>query len=179
MAERKPIQKKTRFEVFKRDLFTCQYCGAKPPTAILEVDHVDPVKNGGGNSIHNLITACFDCNRGKSDRLLSVLPETLERRAEVLAEKEAQIKAYNKLLKAQKRREEKGIDQVQSVFQETYETRQFKATFRTSVRNFLSKLPQQVVDDAMSRACSRTDNADDATRYFCGICWNIIREGVK
>jgi CRISPR/Cas system Type II protein with McrA/HNH and RuvC-like nuclease domain len=179
MAERKPLQKKIRFDVFKRDMFTCQYCGSKPPAVVLEVDHIDPVKNGGDNNIHNLITACFDCNRGKSDRLLSVIPESLERRAEVLAEKEEQIKAFNKLVKAQKRREEKAIDQVQQVFRETYEDRQFTSTFRTSVRNFLAKLPQHIVDDAMSRACSRTQNANDATRYFCGICWNIIREGAK
>lgn len=179
MAERKPIQKKTRFEVFKRDLFTCQYCGAKPPTAILEVDHVDPVKNGGGNSIHNLITACFDCNRGKSDRLLSVLPETLERRAEVLAEKEAQIKAYNKILKAKANREKKAIDYIQGVFQQSYANHQFTPDFRNSVRNFLSELPLDIVEYSMTRACIRTPTAEDAVKYFCGICWNKIKGGQK
>lgn len=34
-----------RFEVFKRDNFTCRYCGQAPPTAILEVDHIIPSKN--------------------------------------------------------------------------------------------------------------------------------------
>ena len=41
MAERKPIGKKMRFEVFKRDKFTCQYCGRKAPDVILEVDHIN------------------------------------------------------------------------------------------------------------------------------------------
>ena len=34
MAERKPISKKTRFEIFKRDGFSCRYCGAHPPEAV-------------------------------------------------------------------------------------------------------------------------------------------------
>ena len=71
MGERKAISKKLRFEVFKRDNFTCQYCGKSAPDVILEVDHINPVKNGGDNNIMNLITACFDCNRGKGKRKLT------------------------------------------------------------------------------------------------------------
>ncbi len=71
MAERKPISKKTRFEVFKRDRFTCQYCGRMSPDVILEVDHIKPVAEGGTNRITNLITSCRDCNRGKGKRKLS------------------------------------------------------------------------------------------------------------
>ena len=71
MQKRKSISKKTRFEVFKRDSFTCQYCGAKAPDAILEIDHLNPVKHGGDNDLLNLITSCFVCNRGKSHRKLS------------------------------------------------------------------------------------------------------------
>lgn len=47
MAKREPLSKGIRFEVFKRDNFTCQYCGAKAPDVILEVDHINPVKLGG------------------------------------------------------------------------------------------------------------------------------------
>jgi 5-methylcytosine-specific restriction endonuclease McrA len=36
------ISKKLRFEVFKRDNFTCQYCGRETPEVILEADHVIP-----------------------------------------------------------------------------------------------------------------------------------------
>jgi hypothetical protein len=70
MTERKSLTKKTRFEVFKRDNFTCQYCGRKAPDVILEIDHIKPVKNGGNNDIINLITSCFECNRGKGGREL-------------------------------------------------------------------------------------------------------------
>lgn len=68
--ERKSIPKKTRFEVFKRDKFTCQYCGRSAPDVILEVDHIDPVANGGSNDVLNLVTACSECNRGKGARTL-------------------------------------------------------------------------------------------------------------
>jgi len=71
MAERKSLSKKVRFEIFKRDSFTCQYCGSKAPDVILEVDHILPVKEGGSNDIMNLITSCFNCNRGKRDKKLS------------------------------------------------------------------------------------------------------------
>lgn len=71
MAERKSLSKKLRFEVFKRDSFTCQYCGSKAPDSVLEIDHINPVAKGGKNELLNLVTSCFNCNRGKSDRKLS------------------------------------------------------------------------------------------------------------
>lgn len=71
MAERKPISKKIRFEVFKRDHFTCQYCGRMSPDVVLEVDHIKPVAKGGTNDIMNLVTSCGECNRGKRDIELS------------------------------------------------------------------------------------------------------------
>lgn len=70
-TKRKPIPKNVRFEVFKRDSFTCQYCGAQAPEVILEIDHITPVAKGGDNTILNLITSCRDCNRGKRDRELN------------------------------------------------------------------------------------------------------------
>lgn len=57
--------------MFKRDSFTCQYCGGEAPDVILNVDHIVPVAKGGGNGLTNLVTSCFDCNSGKKDRELS------------------------------------------------------------------------------------------------------------
>lgn len=71
MGERQPIPKSVRFEVLKRDKFTCQYCGREAPDVTLEIDHIVPVSKGGDNSITNLVTSCRDCNRGKSNRELS------------------------------------------------------------------------------------------------------------
>lgn len=80
---RKPIGKKARFEIFKRDRFTCQYCGASAPDVILHVDHIDPVAKGGGNDILNLVTSCADCNSGKSDRRLDDHSELARQRAQL------------------------------------------------------------------------------------------------
>ncbi len=70
MAVRKTLSKRVRFEIFKRDSFTCRYCGAQAPTVVLEIDHIEPVAKGGSNHALNLITSCSGCNRGKSDRRL-------------------------------------------------------------------------------------------------------------
>jgi len=87
MVERKPLSKKIRFEVFKRDSFTCQYCGSKAPDVILEIDHIKPVAKGGKNEIINLVTSCFDCNRGKSKNELSD-DSIVERQRKQIEEKE-------------------------------------------------------------------------------------------
>lgn len=79
-TNRKGIPQSVRFEVFKRDKFKCQYCGRYAPDVILEVDHILPVSKGGKNEIINLLTSCFDCNIGKSDKLLSDETSILKQR---------------------------------------------------------------------------------------------------
>lgn len=68
--DRKAIPKGVRFDVFKRDSFKCQYCGATSPDILLQIDHIHPVSKGGVNDVTNLITACQPCNSGKSDKTL-------------------------------------------------------------------------------------------------------------
>lgn len=65
------VSKSVRFEIFARDVFTCQYCGKRPPEVVLEVDHIHPVSKGGDDELINLITSCFDCNRGKRAKVIS------------------------------------------------------------------------------------------------------------
>lgn len=55
-----------RFEVLRRDNFTCRYCGASAPDVKLEVDHVVPQSRGGSDAPWNLVASCETCNRGKS-----------------------------------------------------------------------------------------------------------------
>jgi len=62
-----------RFDILRRDGFTCRYCGRNGNSATLEVDHIDPKANGGLDAEENLVTACFPCNRGKRD-VRGVLP---------------------------------------------------------------------------------------------------------
>jgi hypothetical protein len=59
------ISKRRRFLVLQRDGFRCRYCGLRSPEAVLEVDHITAVANGGRDDFDNLITSCRDCNRGK------------------------------------------------------------------------------------------------------------------
>jgi hypothetical protein len=59
------ISKATRIRVFRRDMYTCRYCGGQPPDVRLVIDHIIPVARGGSAHESNLATACHDCNSGK------------------------------------------------------------------------------------------------------------------
>jgi hypothetical protein len=87
VTKRKNIGTKLRFEVFKRDSFTCQYCGRSAPDVILEIDHISPVSKGGDNDVMNLVTSCWGCNSGKGDRELD--DDT------VIAKQRAQLEELN------------------------------------------------------------------------------------
>lgn len=67
-----PISKTDRFRILTRDNHTCQYCGKKAPDAVLEIDHKVPVSKGGTNKHSNLVTSCFECNRGKGSKELGL-----------------------------------------------------------------------------------------------------------
>ena len=57
----------TRFNVFLRDKFSCQYCGSKNE---LTFDHLLPRSKGGKTNWENVVTACSSCNVQKGGRLL-------------------------------------------------------------------------------------------------------------
>lgn len=57
-----------RWKVLVRDKFTCQYCGRTPQQGvILHVDHIIPRSKGGQDVKENFVTACEDCNIGKTN----------------------------------------------------------------------------------------------------------------
>lgn len=58
----------SRRNVFKRDHYTCQYCGAQPGSEELTLDHVVPRAQGGVSSWTNCVLACMACNKRKADR---------------------------------------------------------------------------------------------------------------
>jgi 5-methylcytosine-specific restriction endonuclease McrA len=64
-ASRRPAF--TRFNVFLRDRFTCQYCGDQFPTHELTFDHVSPRSKGGRTTWQNVVTACACCNLRKAN----------------------------------------------------------------------------------------------------------------
>ena len=59
-------RKLTRMEVFRRDQYTCQYCGKKVKQ--LTLDHVIPRYRGGQHTWENVVSACVSCNRNKAGR---------------------------------------------------------------------------------------------------------------
>lgn len=58
----------SRRNLFKRDNMQCQYCGCKPGSSELTVDHVSPVSHGGKSTWENCVLACVDCNSRKANR---------------------------------------------------------------------------------------------------------------
>tara|TARA_B100001029_G_scaffold73760_1_gene60260 strand:+ start:297 stop:866 length:570 start_codon:yes stop_codon:yes gene_type:complete len=67
----------TRFNVFLRDKFSCQYCGDKKD---LTFDHLLPRSKGGKTDWHNVVTACSACNVQKGGRLLKFSGMTLNQK---------------------------------------------------------------------------------------------------
>ncbi|KIU48394.1 HNH endonuclease [Bradyrhizobium elkanii] len=56
----------TRFNVFLRDRFRCQYCGEQQLRGELTFDHVVPRADGGQTSWSNIVAACSPCNARKA-----------------------------------------------------------------------------------------------------------------
>jgi len=177
--KRKQLSKKARFEVFKRDGFVCHYCGAKPPQALLQVDHILPVSKGGTNDFDNLITSCQACNLGKSNTLLNDVKPDMRNAIREMKERESQIEEYRKYVKKAKRRLDVGVGDIESIFQETFPDLEFADSFRITIKSqFLANLDVDECMAAMVKACGMMENkgGDAAIKYFCGICWRTIKK---
>ena len=70
IKKRKRTPNFSRYGIFYRDKWTCQYCGKKGTGKTLTFDHVLPRKHGGVTSWTNIVTACQPCNRKKGSLLL-------------------------------------------------------------------------------------------------------------
>lgn len=172
MAKRKSLSKKTRFEIFKRDQFTCQYCGSTPPHVVLHVDHINPVANGGDNSDDNLITSCDSCNQGKAANLLTDIPKSLKQKASEIKERELQIREYNKIIQAKKDRIETEAWEIVATL-ESRDVEEYSASRLRSIRVFIERIGFHEVEDAAEITADRFRTiSHSAFKYFCGICWN-------
>lgn len=83
--ELKIALKKRKRAVWKRDNWTCRYCGLdmngdmidkklRMPMSRITVDHVYPRRFGGSDDIENLVTSCFECNSKKGDSMFDWKP---------------------------------------------------------------------------------------------------------
>lgn len=175
--KRKAISKRLRFEVFKRDSFVCQYCGAHPPGVLLHIDHIRPVVDGGGNEIDNLITSCEACNLGKGAISLTSVPMSLAERAALVAEQEAQILGYQAVLEAKRDRIEEELWRVAEVIEPGSSEKGMLRDWTASIRRFNERLGVHAVLEFAEIARTKYHQGGKRTfMYFCGICWNHIRE---
>jgi 5-methylcytosine-specific restriction endonuclease McrA len=66
-----PVRHRVRFSrinVFTRDGFRCQYCGAKKAASDLNYDHVVPRVRGGKTAWENIVSSCYACNDKKGGK---------------------------------------------------------------------------------------------------------------
>lgn len=174
---RKSIGLKKRFNIFERDNFTCQYCGKTPPNCVLEIDHVIPVSKNGTNDDINLLTSCFECNRGKKTKILSnqKMNDKINSDIELMKEKEKQLKSYYAYLKKIKDVGSPEVDIIEEVFQEYFPNIEFTNNFRNSLSYFLEHLTVEFIIKAMRKSANKCYSYGHVLRYFCGICHNTIR----
>ena len=173
------LSKRIRFEVLRRDSHTCQYCGQMAPDVVLHIDHVEPKALGGSEKPDNLVTACKDCNAGKS----SIAPDspivsTLSARASAYA-----LGMTDKMTRLRASLEE--ADQYCEEFEddwEGYTTNDGKTVprpidYETTIhRWYRIGVPSRLVSLAVKSAMALRNPGDDfgRFRYMCGIVWNQI-----
>ena len=175
---RAPISTRTRFEIFKRDSFTCQYCGNQPPHVILHVDHILAVANGGSNDTGNLVTACSQCNLGKSSVPLSAIPKSLEETAEADSERTAQVQAHAEMIRESRNAAELQMWEIAEVIQPGAEAG-WPRDKCSGVSMFIKKIGYPATLEAAYIAVDRYGPVGSGRfKYFCGICWNRVREEV-
>lgn len=187
-----------RFEVFKRDRFTCAYCGKHPPDVLLEADHVIPLAAGGSSEMENLVTACWDCNHGKGARLLEegIAPTAppladVQARLQQMQERVEQAEAYARLSQEIRDMEDRFVGQVKRAWADAFDAETIeedgKSLWRLgpnerwpverSIRTFIKRLPLAVVLEAVDIAAARFDgySGEGTCRYFYAICWSRIK----
>lgn len=167
MAKRKTISPKTRFEVFKRDAFTCQYCGASAPETVLRVDHIHPVSKGGDNDLMNLITSCFRCNSGKSDVLLSDDSVIQKQRAmlEELNERRTQLEMMLKWREGLKNMAQQSVDIAHEAWSKKACGWSLNENGQKELTQLLKRIPLGIVLDAIESAGDRYLQKDDDGKF--------------
>lgn len=181
-GERMAISKRQRFETFKRDKFTCQYCGRRPPDVMLEADHIVSRTAGGSDSLENLTTSCFDCNRGKGDHPLGTVAPAFSEDDRLAAmqemlERKTQIEREIALADGKRDMEARAASYILDLWVE--ETGGEEGFQKQSVLTFLDYgLSIEALYEALRgafRNC-RSGSSHQRWRYFCGACWKMIKE---
>lgn len=164
---RKSISQRVRFEIFKRDKFTCQYCGAKAPDVVLECDHIHPVAEGGESEILNLVTACKGCNGGKGARLLDDM-SVVERQRLQIEELEERRQQLQMILEWRDELERLKADTVQIVSDAISARSHFEPTDRgkKDIRRWLKEYGLEETLKAMDEAFDQYYQQDDDASWY-------------
>jgi hypothetical protein len=178
MAKRQSISKGLRFEVFKRDSFRCQYCGRSAPDVILEIDHILPVSQGGKNELLNLVTSCRDCNRGKSNKLLSDT-SAIDRQKRQLDDLNAIREQTEMLIRWKQELLSAVEDQINTVedLVKSITGCGFTDYGRRDIRKLISRFSFSEVYEASEIAFTKYPDFEYAFSKIGGICYNRAKAG--
>jgi hypothetical protein len=188
MPNRQGLSKKLRFEVFKRDSFTCQYCGGKAPDVLLHADHILALANGGKSTIINLITSCSDCNLGKGSRALSDSSALQKQRGQMeeLNERRLQLEMMAEWRRGLDDLEEQKIDSVASRIQTKFlfDNRTINPNGRLQIAKWLRQFSMDEIFNAIDISAGQylifkdgkaeIESQETAFHYVPRIC-NTIR----
>lgn len=161
------IGSKVRFEIFKRDLFTCQYCGRSTPEVELQIDHIIPQAKGGGDDVDNLITSCSECNYAKNDILLSdrtYTIDTVELHANNLKNiksRKTQFKLFILYKKELEELEKMEVEEIASLLYE--DVRASNTRYYHTIRNLIKKYGFNLVYSAMEQCVTKTFRFNEKT----------------
>lgn len=175
------LSKRLRYEILRRDNYACRYCGNAAPVAKLTVDHVTPVVLGGTDEPANLVTACVDCNAGKSssnpdDPLVEDVSSDALRWAAAIAE------ASNLMLLEHGRRKAVRDQFLEAWLSWSYpgskpgERKHFELpnNWANSIDNLLAAgLPVEVLCECVDTAMGQK-YVKDPWRYTCGVAWHKV-----
>lgn len=148
------------------------------PDVILEVDHIVPVAEGGGNDIVNLITSCRECNRGKGKRRLDDHTEVRKQVEQIreLAIKREQINMlieWRESLADIKNTEVDAINRLISRMTGEWELNDNgRATIRRYIDNFGFEEVYTATEIAFSKYYIGDDSFNNALAKIGGVCYN-------
>jgi len=165
------ITKKLRFEIFKRDGFKCQYCGRKVPDVVLEVDHITPKFEKGIDDISNLITSCFDCNRGKGkNKIDKICRDDIDYLNEKIKNKREQLIEYNKYLKKEENSINNDVDEIEKYYCSLTYKSSLTLHDKLSYKQFLKIFTIQKIKEALEIGYVKKVN--NIVTYSFGILHN-------
>ena len=175
------VSKRTRFEVLRRDDYTCRYCrSAENP---LTIDHVVPTSLGGTDDPANLVTACRDCNAGKS----SASPDAalVANVADDAVRWSAAMKKASDNAESNRQRERAALDAFRDHVWGAWEDNSGDAfplppDWEAAVlRQLKSDLRPNDVIEAVRKTMEKNLAKDARFRYFLGVCKHMLIQRVE